>query len=243
MPRTPETIAVDRAVAELADGNTSSTEIAEALGISPRRVRKILKRLDLPRLPGHSPTGARNASYAGGRRITQSGYAYVSAPPGHPYGRLLPGKNIPRIFEHRLVLEQKLGRYLLPSEVVDHIDGLTLHNHPDNLRVFSSNSEHLEVTLRGRVPRWSEEGYQNMLLRHRQPEALIHVDTHHQRIRAGVPRLHQTLLLALKLGTDSPYLLGTSRHTTKAGIDMSSRSTIERALADLCQQWGLPRTL
>jgi hypothetical protein len=242
MPKTAETIAVDNAVKELADGYTSSVEIAEKLGVNPRRVRKILKRLNLPRLPGHSPTGSRNAAFAGGRRVDLDGYAIVTAPAGHPHAAYLKGKNLGRIREHRLVMEQKLGRYLRPEEVVDHIDGLTLHNAPDNLRVFASNGEHLRETRSGKTPNWSAAGYASLLLKPDQREGLSPVDTHRPRKEAGVLRLHQTLLAALKLGIDSPYLLGTSRHTTKAGIDMSSRSTIERALADLCQQWGLPHT-
>lgn len=240
--KTAETLQNEQRVKELADGTRSSIEIGEILGLRPRHVRKILLRLDLPRLPNFSPSGARNASFAGGRRITKSGYVIVSAPVGHPYARTLPGKNIPHIFEHRLVMEQKLGRYLLPSETVDHVDGLTLHNHPDNLRLFDCNANHLRATLTGKVPRWSEEGYQNMKLRHVQDVSQQRVDTHRLRTAEGVLRLRQILLAASILGIDSPYLLGTTRHTTKAGIDMSSRSTIERALGDLCQKWGLPRT-
>lgn len=242
MPRTAETVAVDRAVAALADGSTSSVEIASRLGVNPRRVRKILKRLDLPRLPNRSPDGPRNASYAGGRRIGKDGYVTVRAPEGHPHAKYLPDKNVGHILEHRLVLEQKLGRYLEPQEVVDHIDGLTLHNHPDNLRLFASNGEHLKATRQGKPPQLSEKGRENLRLRHRQPEVLIPVDTHRQRKEVGALRLRQILLAALQLGTDSSYLLGSSRHTRKAGIDMTSRPTIERAWVDLCERWGWPHT-
>jgi len=242
VPKTPQSIAHERAVAALAGPDTSSIDIAKQLGLNPRHVRKILLRLDLPRLPAHSPTGARNAAYRGGRRIDLGGYAVVSAPIDHPHARLLPGKRIPHIREHRLVLEAKLGRYMAETEVVDHIDGLTLHNAPDNLRLFGTNGHHLGTTLHGQVPRWSDEGYQNMKLRHHQPEALQRVDTYRLRKEAGVLRLRQILLAALQLGTDSPYLSGTQAHTEKAGIDMSSRSKIERALVALCRQWGLPRT-
>lgn len=230
-------------VTALADGTKSSVEIAALLGIQPRHARKIMTKYALPRLPHGSPVGKRNGSFAGGRRINLNGYAEVSAPISHPHASLLPGKNIPKILEHRLVAEQTLGRYLLPEERVDHIDGLTLHNHPDNLRVYANNAEHLRVTLTGKVPRWSDVGYENMLLRHRPDVALQRVDTHRQRRAAGVVRLRQILLLALSLGIDSPFLLGTTAHTTKAGIDMSSRSTIRRALDDLCRQWAWGHTL
>ena len=243
MPRTAETIAVENAVRHLADGYSSSTEIAEKLGVKPQRVKRLITKLGLPRRKAGPPTGERNASYSGGRRIDRSGYAIVTAPAGHPYACYLKGKNLGYIREHRLVLEQKLGRLLTPEEVVDHVDGLTLHNHPDNLRLFQSNGEHLQETLTGRAKNLSEEGRQRLRLRWNRPEGLPPVDTYRQRKAAGATRLHQILLAALRLGTDSPYLAGTHQHTKKAGIDMSSRSTIEHALADLCQKWGLPHAL
>ena len=43
--------------------------------------------------------------------------------------------------EHRVVAEQKLGRPLEKGEVVHHIDGDKLNNHPDNLEVLT-NSQH-----------------------------------------------------------------------------------------------------
>ena len=44
--------------------------------------------------------------------------------------------------EHRQVMEQKLGRPLLPGEVVHHIDGDPHNNAPENLMLFSSQAEH-----------------------------------------------------------------------------------------------------
>lgn len=240
MPRTTETIENERQVAALADGQRTSTEIASLLGLNPRHVRKILLRLALPRLGEGGRRGAGNHQFQTGRRIALSGYVLITAPEGYT-GTAKNRPNRPGgklVWEHRYVLEQKLGRPLLPSESVDHVDGLTLHNTPENLRAFADNAAHLRETLSGRVPRWTEEGHQNMFLRHRQPEALVQVDIYRQRRAAGDLRLRQILLAALQLGTDSPYLLGSSRHTTKAGIDMSSRSTIEAALADLYKRWG-----
>ena len=228
-------------VRDLSDGQRNSSEIAKLLGIQPRHVRKIWTRHDLPRPNRGAQPGEKNPSYKVGRRINHNGYAQVSAPKDHPYAKVHGKKKSGWVFEHRLVLEQKLGRYLLPEEIVDHIDGLTLHNHPDNLRLFSSNQEHLQETLRDRHPNHTEQGRANMRLRHRQPEALTPFDIHRLRTVAGATRLRAILLVALQLGTDSPYLLGSSHHIEKAGIDLSSRSTIERALAGLCEQWGWPQ--
>jgi len=230
------------AVIALADGVKTSIEIGALVGLSPRYVRRILQRLDLPRLRDGARRGVNNSQYFEGRRITHDGYALITPPEGHPTARVRKGKIAETMYEHRFVLEQKLGRLLLPEEICDHIDGLTLHNAPSNLRVFSSNAAHLHATLSGKVPQWSDAGLVNMQLKYQLRKISKRVDIYHQRKASGDVRLHQILLLALSLGTDSPYLLGTSRHTKKAGIDMSSRSTIEHALADLLQRWEVGHT-
>jgi hypothetical protein len=40
---------------------------------------------------------------------------------------------------HRLVMEEKLGRALLPDEIVHHIDRNTHNNSPENLTVMTSD--------------------------------------------------------------------------------------------------------
>src|SRR3990167_5867616 len=57
------------------------------------------------------------------------------------YRRLtIDGKHI---FEHRLVMEQLLGRKLLTTEVVHHINGERSDNRIENLSVFDNQSEHM----------------------------------------------------------------------------------------------------
>ena len=43
-----------------------------------------------------------------------------------------------RVLEHRFVMEQKLGRKLLPKETVHHINGNKLDNTPENLELWLS---------------------------------------------------------------------------------------------------------
>ena len=43
---------------------------------------------------------------------------------------------------HRVVAELKLGRPLLPGEIVHHIDGDKRNNAPENLAVYDSQAEH-----------------------------------------------------------------------------------------------------
>lgn len=47
------------------------------------------------------------------------------------------------IAEHRLVLEQKLGRYLKPTEIAHHVNENKTDNRPENIELFNSNAEHL----------------------------------------------------------------------------------------------------
>ena len=91
------------------------------------------------------------AGYAVG---ATKGYVYVRAPKDHPYAT----KHHHWIREHRLVMEQHLGRYLLPTEVVHHINGNRQDNRIENLGLFQSNGEHLAHTLKGKCPKWSQEG-------------------------------------------------------------------------------------
>jgi hypothetical protein len=72
------------------------------------------------------------------------------------------------VYEHRWVMEQKIGRPVLPTEVVDHIDRNRSNNHPDNLRLHTTRAAHVKdhfaardqlVALVGKiraVKRWPE---------------------------------------------------------------------------------------
>jgi hypothetical protein len=76
-----------------------------------------------------------SASWKGGTTVV-NGYR-CRYRPDHP--RRQPNGYV---YEHMLVIEEKLGRPLQDGEVVHHIDGIKTNNTPDNLQIFSSQSEH-----------------------------------------------------------------------------------------------------
>lgn len=218
----------------LSDGKRTSKEIAEICICSNKYVQNILRNNNKKRLSIGARKGKDNPAYIAGRRINKAGYAFVSVGFFHPYALKLKGKNYKQILEHRLVMEKHLCRYLLPGEIVDHIDGLTLHNNPMNLKLFASNADHLRATLTGHRPNWSDDGWQNMRRALSLRQGLLRVDTYNQRKALGEIRLIQILRAVLKLGINSPYLLGTHHWLKKAQIDYSSQTKIEHALDALC---------
>lgn len=56
-----------------------------------------------------------------------------------------------RVYEHRLVMEKKLGRYLKDNEEVHHIDHNPRNNNPDNLMLFTNHSEHTRHEMIGNI--------------------------------------------------------------------------------------------
>lgn len=151
-------------VLELTRQGYFSQEIAKQVGVSPKAVQKIFRRYNFPTLHNFAPPLRENRhGWKGGVKIVK-GYYYARTP-GHPHA----STHGSYVAVHRLEMEKKLGRYLLPTEVVDHIDGNPANNHPDNLRVFESNAEHLRVTLRGKTPNWSDSGKDRLNHSRRQP--------------------------------------------------------------------------
>ena len=219
-------------IVPLADGIRSSSEIAEILGENTKYIQKMMLLHNLPRRKPSVVPRHRNKSWDGGRHIDSDGYATVPTPEGHS------GRKIGRIAEHRLEVEIHLGRSLLETEVVDHIDGLHLHNHPSNLRVFASNADHLKATISGQVPNWSERGKELLSLARRRIATGERLNTYRQRKACGDVRLQQILLAALQLGSDSKYLLGTSLHLEKAGIYDLSRSNLILELDRIYQRYA-----
>ena len=118
------------------DDGMTGTEIAKIAGCPPSLVRSHLGYLGIVMRPRYERKGSKANHWQGGRPIYE-GYQYRYAP-DHP--KAAPSK--PYVQEHRLVMEEQLGRYLESYEVVHHKDGDRLNNDPSNL-VVKTRGKHL----------------------------------------------------------------------------------------------------
>lgn len=85
----------------------------------------------------NSRTGEDNPKWKGGFRLHDKGYI-LKLVKGHPFA-----SSQGFVYEHRLVMEKKLGRYLEKTEVVHHLNGIKNDNRPENLELHENNKEHM----------------------------------------------------------------------------------------------------
>ena len=151
-------------------GQMTAGQIADELNVNPETVRKFARKRGL-RIKKQNMSLENHPSWRGGHTLDRSGYILRRVSKDGPYGYLIRaitkrGKQgtDPTGYApvHRIVMHDTLGRRLRRGEVVDHIDSDVKNNDPSNLRVFPSNAAHLRATLKGRVPNWSEEGWERM---------------------------------------------------------------------------------
>lgn len=98
-----------------------------------------------PDNPMYGKRSGLSYQWKGGRRKRADGYVFVVVPDNHPHPSKVNPSGTKYLLAHRYAMEQHLGRYLDPAEVVHHIDGDPSNNDIENLRLFANQSEHISI--------------------------------------------------------------------------------------------------
>ena len=110
----------------------SATKIAKSMDLYATSVVRVLKRNGFKMKTGK---GDQHSGWKGGRGL-KGGYWTVYNPT-HP--RSL---NIGRVFEHILIMEKHIGRFIKKGEPIHHIDLDKKNNDIKNLYLFKNHQEH-----------------------------------------------------------------------------------------------------
>jgi hypothetical protein len=111
----------------------SATFIGSDLGVWPNVVRRALRGRGVPVVDRpHAVRGAEHGHWKGGRTL-RDGYVFVLIERGDPYGVMC--NKLGYAAEHRLVMAHSLGRPLLRTESVHHINGIRDDNRLENLQL------------------------------------------------------------------------------------------------------------
>lgn len=109
------------------------------------------------------PSGEMSANYAGGKYIDDKGYVRVLRPE-HP-------KNIRGYaYEHRLVMEEYIGRFLEFWETVHHINEIKVDNRLENL-FLCTHSEHSAIHKEGRKPSQDQKNKMREVVKKTKPHS------------------------------------------------------------------------
>lgn len=138
-------------------------EVAKRLNCAAQTVGKLCAKHGVQTQRRGPRSGPGHPNWKGGRMLSKDGYILVWTA-DHPHARRqhrVHGGGY--ILEHRLVMEEKLGRLLEPGEVVHHLNGEKTDNRPENLELFGSNADHLRHELTGRCPKWTAAGRERTL--------------------------------------------------------------------------------
>lgn len=158
-------------VKEMVSKNYSNKDIYQKLGKSKSSLDNLLRRLGLTRPLGTNQFSFKNKGingmagkhhteetkkkiaesrekyvmdrhpgWKGGRRENHNGYISIRMPE-HP--RAINGY----VFEHILIMESILSRYLTKEEVIHHIDENKKNNNPENLMLFRNDNDHKQYHI------------------------------------------------------------------------------------------------
>ena len=117
----------------------SKRQKGRAIFLGKKHSQETLQKMRLARLgkPNFSIRGEKHPRWKGGR--CSDGRYIRLFKPDHPF-RNKKGY----VAEHRLVMEQMIGRYLRKEEIVHHKNGIKDDNRQENLHLFKDHKSHVE---------------------------------------------------------------------------------------------------
>lgn len=120
----------------LYDQGMTMQQIADLNKIDKRIISRSFKQQNLHiRTKSENTLGERNGHFKGDRTHTRDGYIEI-------------WDGTQRVLEHRFVMEQAIGRKLLPTEIIHHIDGIRDHNELGNLKLTDASGHMQEHKLK-----------------------------------------------------------------------------------------------
>lgn len=116
----------------------------------PEHVKSILRKANIGRKLSYeakkkisdSKIGDKHWNWKNGINKHSGGYIYILKK-DHPFCN-----SNGYVFEHRLVMEKHIGRYLFKDEFIHHINHIKTDNRIENLIIFKGHSEHRKHHLR-----------------------------------------------------------------------------------------------
>lgn len=118
-----------------AESGESQVSIARAYGTSQCKISRILIGQGVVSSRGRSRRGEKHGSWKGGRLVQKDGYVSVMVGLDDPLASMRNSQGY--VLEHRLVMARSLGRPLLPTENVHHVNGVRDDNRLENLELWS----------------------------------------------------------------------------------------------------------
>lgn len=133
-------------VADLYRSGKSLREIADKIDMSTTTVKRILRDEGVETIPWGAK-GDEASNWGGGRIKVNDGYWRMWVADDDPLTDMRDSRGY--VLEHRLVLARKLGRPLLRTETVHHIDGDRSNNAPENLQLrHGKHGKHVVLCCR-----------------------------------------------------------------------------------------------
>ena len=112
-------------------GHTHSEETKKKISESKKGSAPWNKGKKFPQI-----SGSKNNKWNGGKRGHSAGYILLLVK-NHPFCN-----KSGYVYEHRIIMEKHIERFLDPKERVHHVNGIKNDNRIDNLILFSCDSDH-----------------------------------------------------------------------------------------------------